>query len=180
MSGPYYREGRHVVEVLEHAFQKSTNGNWMIVFKVKVIGQVETSLPDRPIEQAANQYERNIRVVITDKEESKDYAMLKLRNAGWQGEKFEALHELHGTQCEASCEHREGTGDNSGKVFESWDFPLPMRESKPLEGMAGAEKSLNALFGKTLKNSNKPAAPKAEQKPEPAAVGAPADDEVPF
>jgi hypothetical protein len=192
MAGPFYEKGAHAVQILQIAGQTSSNGNPMIVAKVKVMGKFSFVDGQREPQLIAvpQQYDRTIRLVVTDK--SQEMVLKKLRWAGWQGESFKELYKLLGTVCRAVCDHDViGAGDKAGQMGETWDFELPPRESKPVEDDPGVFKKLDALFGKSLKADKKPAAEAsaAVEAPSPTAQAeieaeAPAfvvpQDEVPF
>jgi len=162
--GIHYAEGDYVGECLETALSESKSGKPMIVLKM----QVQEYLPggDNPPIPEDRQYERTLYLVVDpDSEERREWVMKKLRHAGWTGTKFETLeNDLTGKCFALRCTHQENKQQGSkyfGQMQEQWDLALPERESKPLQSKPALAKTLNALFGKTLKDT----AP----KPTPAA-----------
>lgn len=174
MAGPFYQEGLYEVEIKEIGFVEAKSGNPMIVFNVKVessIGQDNTRHP------CSHQYERTIRLTVLD--EYKDYVLLKLRYIGWNGTKFESLPEdLEGQVVIADCKHeRQEGGEYHGRINERWDFPLPPKESKPIENKPALAKKLNAMFGKSLKDA---ASTAQTQRTEPVSASSMDDGAIPF
>lgn len=101
-----------------------------------------------------DQYDRRIQMLIDPNDvQSQDFAMKKLRYAGFEGDSFSDL-DLVGKDIRARCTH----GEYNQKPKEDWDFALPDRESnaKPLD--SGMARKLDALFGKKLKDGAKPKA----------------------
>jgi len=141
-------------------------------------------------------YPRTTYMVCSEK--GREYALLKLRHAGWTGSNFQTLKsDMVGQFCYANCKHEvnKGTGKYAGTLGEKWDLAMPQKEAKPLETKPGLERKLNALFGKELKTTApaKPAMSPAHsaavhaQAPVVSGVGtlpphgeAPPDDDVPF
>lgn len=202
--GVYYAEGEYSAECKEVAFSQSKGSDEkpskpMIVLRMQIMEYLPGG--DDPPVPESKQYERTIYMVVDpDSEERREWVMKKLRFAGWCGTKFETLaDDLTGKEFALRCRHAENKqpGNYFGQMQEQWDLCLPEKESKPLENKPAIAKSLNALFGKTLKETAPKVAPAA--KPElrhpdaeayrtaepsrvPAGVGddSPPDDEVLF
>ena len=186
-NGPYYGEGTYQVNVNEVAFQMTTKAppRPMIVLKFTVTGFIPSNGDAWTPEQ--EQYERRIYMMVDpDKPKQKEFVLMKLREAGWNGEKFEELGKwIIGQNIKAKCYHKEDKDPESkyfGTISEGWDLPLPPLESEPLENDPNIAKKLNAMFGKTLKETSKPASPPAPRQTVPPEDrdGTPPDDEVPF
>lgn len=146
-----YAEGPYLVTCLEHGFELAKSGKPMIVFKVGVEYQLRNE-PDASgviSEQAIpvqRRWERTIWLaIVEDNQESLDYAMTKLRYAGFTGDKFEDL-DLVGQQFRAECKHEQGEKG----LREKWELPLPPRARREIKNDASLAKRLNALFGKRL------------------------------
>jgi len=169
----HYGEGSYVARVEEQAFETSKNGKPMIVFRVRPTARVfNEGFDNEEHHPVDGKWDRTIRVVISpDNADSMDYALRKLRYAGFMGERFEDLN-LVGA--DVRCYVKEDKYD--GKDVEQWDLALPRLERKPLENDNSVAKSLNALFGRKLKETAAEAQP---AQPEPAAAVS-SDDEVPF
>lgn len=185
-NGPFYEPGFYLCNVDSHAFQESKNGNPMIVFKVtpeaRLVGRFD-SAGEYTEEQApvARSYQRTARIVInTESEASMDYALMKLREAGFTGTRFADL-DLANCRVRMECRHEDGKGEYVGSVFEQWEFPLPQRESVPLESDDKVARRLDNLFGKKLKASGgeAPAKP-AREKVDTQGHNLLDDGDVPF
>ncbi len=175
--GIFYQPGRYQCVVTEQGFQESKNGKPMIVFKVRVAGVV-TEIVGANGEVVQNvslvnqEYTRTVRLVIVeDKPESLDYAMLKLRHAGFKGATLEELDMVGETIiCECSA------GEYQGQPSEDWNLPLPDQGGGPLQNDPNLARRMNAIFGRRL-SVDQGAAPVAA----PAAPAAASDsDEIPF
>ncbi len=184
MAGVFYADGNYTAEVIDLAFEES-DSNTQIVLKVKVMEQWDHTTGQWV--PCANQYDRTIWLRIPEEEEYRKYIALKLRNAGWNGDKFETLRDdMLGKSIGVMNKARVATGGKyAGQTIEGWDLPLPQRESKPLENKPQVAKKLNALFGKVLKETPKLSATTdapepLQEQPVGAAAGAPPNDEVPF
>lgn len=182
MPGPHYAEGVYAAQIMQVAFAESSNGNPMIQFRVKIIGQIDVG---GNVVAGRDQYDRTVRLTLTEK--SGEMCIKKLRWAGWAGTDFKSVSSMVNSMCRFVCDHDTiKNGDRAGELTESWDFELPPLESKELENDPAVEKKLNTLFGKTLKGiapKDTAAIPenKRQPEPEPAAAGvAPLDDETPF
>lgn len=175
MAGPFYVDGNYTMQILDVALGESSNGNPQIVLRGKVIGRlvVDSEGEEYP-EQVSAQYDRTIYLTVTEK--SRDMVLAKLRNAGWTGERFESLaKDMLGRSVRSRCDIKESQSEKyRGQMVENWDLSLPPRESKPLENKPEIAKRLNALFGKSLKET----APARQE--EPVASQATNDDDVPF
>lgn len=173
-SGPFYEPGYYVCNVDSHAFQMSKNGHPMLVFKVTPESMLQQSwgADGEPVETSvplSKNYQRTARIVInTESEQSMDFALLKLRTAGFDGTRFADLN-LINCRVRMECKHAPGQGQYAGTMFEQWEFPLPPRESEPLETDDKVAKRLDNLFAKRLKadGAAKPKpAPAPEEKPD--------------
>lgn len=177
-SGPFYPEGFYLVDVTAQGYQRAKTGKPMIVFTVQPIAQLKSFYGDDGglIEQetaVTKRYDRTVRLVIVeDNEQALDFAMQKLRYAGFKGDRFEDLN-LVGSTVRCTVSHRP----YEGKTYEQWDLALPPRESSPIESDNSIPKTLNALFGRRLKNNDSPKPPAPSTVPESQQVG---DDDIPF
>jgi hypothetical protein len=184
-SGPFYAEGWYSVEGIDAALGESKNGHPMVTIKVLPIASVSAYVDAAGIEQrqetrVQKSYERTTRIVLkVDDEQSQEFALMKLRQAGWQGDSFRELAGLRGLRFDMSCKHEPGTGDYAGRMFERWEMPLPRRDSEPLENDDKLARKLDALFGKKLKTNgtSKPATATAPPLPDGTDV---LDDDIPF
>lgn len=175
MNGPYYEPGAYLCRVKEQAFQTSKTGRPMIVFKVNPLAMLSVSYGDsgeaeeqqEPTQQA---YDRTVRLVIVeDNQESLDYAIAKLRFAGFTGQKFEEL-DLVGSTVRCNVKHEP----YNGKLSEQWELALPPRDDQPMQSDGSLTRKLNALFGRRLTAAGAP--PKAHPAPAPVAAGNYSDD----
>jgi len=194
MSGPYYAAGRHAVTISEIAFGETKNNDPQIMVRFHVDAFVEADGSETPLQQG---YPRT--AYLGCSEESREYTIAKLRNAGWEGSNFQTLKsDMQNRSCYANCKHEIQKSSNpkyDGQLGEKWDLSLPRKDVKPLEDKPGIDRKLNALFAKELKGS-KPAKPAMSpahsaavnaQSPNGSSVGtlppygdAPPDDDVPF
>ncbi len=169
-----YGDGKFNVDIVDVAFTEDEANPPQIVIRARIMEECDPTTGDW--HPCLNQWDRTI--YLRYSEEYKDYILAKLRGAGWEGTDFSTLKsDMVGKSCVAVNRCRIATkGKYQGQEVEGWDLFLPPRESKPLESKPAVARKLNALFGKVLKDSGKPA-------PAPVAVtnGAPPeDDEVPF
>lgn len=173
----YYEPGTYLCEVLAQGFEESKTvpPKPMLVFNIRVMSKI-TKDPEGndDYEPCIENYERSVRLVLggKDPEKMKDFAMRKLRYAGFDGDNFSDFA-LVGHEVRCQCKESEYKGSTS----EQWDFALPPSESnppKPLDNAAA--RKLNALFGKLLKDGAKT----KETVPSTQPVGDVPDDEVPF
>ncbi len=168
-----YKDGQYNVEIIDVAFNEEDQKPPQIVLRVKVLQEYDATTGD--YHPCLYQYDRTI--YLQYMEEYKDILLAKLRGAGWEGDDFGQLRDqLLAKACFAvnRCRIAE-KGKYAGQEVEGWDLYLPPRESKPLESKPQVARKLNALFGKVLKEGRQ-----AESVPQPAGVGAPPDDDVPF
>lgn len=180
-STPFYAPGLYLCRVTEHGFETSKNGNPMIVFRmlpeyvIRTVAGFDGELKEEstPTDQ---QWSRTSRLVIVpDNQNSIDFAMAKLRYAGFDGERFEELN-LDGAVVRFLCEHKPF----EGRLYENWSLPLPPRDNAPLATDGDTVKKLNALFGRKLKDKTASAASLPEP-PTPRAQGVSVgDDDIPF
>lgn len=184
----YYAKGTYNVECIECALQESKSGNPMIALKVKVLDSVAKDGSFVPEEK---QYDRRIFLAIDPNDDTSiEDVMVRLRQAGWTGDRFENIStEMVGLRFAADCWHSKSKSTDpkyAGQDQENWALWNPVRrESKPLENNPAVAKSLNALFGKRLKEgAKKPDAPPASPPAAPPAPRGddegPPDDEVSF
>lgn len=172
----FYDEGFYVCRVTQQGHGESKAGNPMITIGVEPTHVISKG-PDGaeelcPVTQA---YERTVRLVIAN-DEQKEYALLKLRYAGFVGDSFSKLN-LVGEDVRCECKHQDGTGDHAGKTFENWDLMLPPRERTELIPIDGAAaRKLDALFGRRLKEGAKDAVANAARGEESQE----SFDDVPF
>jgi len=175
----FYGIGRYRCLVTDQAFMKSTTDKPMIVWKVRPESLLTERIgndgePYTDEEPTAQQYERTVRLVINeDDQQSIDFAILKLRFAGFTGTSFDEL-DLKG--CDVFCDCSHGTYKNQPK--EDWNLALPKRASKPLEHDGSLTRKLNAIFGRKLTEG-------ATETPKPALAavaggGMVEDDDIPF
>lgn len=190
----YYRPMMHLCRVNEQGWTETTKEpkRPMLVFKIQPLAEIirgpdgEETFNDVP----PSQYDATLRMVVDPKnEKSMDFALKKLRYAGFVGESFADLN-LVGAEIRCMNEH----SDYEGKTYDQWDFALPPLDQAPLNPLDNAAaRKLDTLFGKRLKD--KPhlahvpektrqrtaasvaaqAPPEPQWEPEP-----PPDDEVPF
>lgn len=191
MSGPYYNEGRHSVTISDIAFGETQKGDPQIIVRFNVDAFVEADGSETPLQQG---YPRT--AYLGCSEESREYTMLKLRHAGWDGTNFQTLKsDMLNRSCYANCKHEIQKSKNpkyDGQLGEKWDMAMPRKDVKPLEDKPEISRKLNALFSKELRGAGKPemkpshSASVAAQAPRsnvgtlPPHGDAPPDDEVPF
>lgn len=182
--GPFYAEGWYSVECTDAALGESKNGHPMVTIKVLPIAQVSAYVDASGIEQrnearVSKQYERTTRIVLkVDDEQSQEFALMKLRQAGWEGNSFRDIASLRGLTFDMSCKHEPGSGEYAGRMFERWEMPLPRRESEPLEHDDKLARKLDTLFGKKLKTNGSAVA--AASAVAESASSDPLDDDIPF
>lgn len=190
----HYIAGTYNVECRECALstvpaEVNKVGGWpKIEMKILVkdwVNEKDEFVPEK------KQFERTIEILIDPNDESSvEDVMNRLRQAGWRGTQFETLcQDMVGVQFAADCVHKEDTWSKDpkyrGQIIERWFIWTPRKERKPLENNPTVAKSLNALFGKRLKEgAKKPDAPPASPPAAPPAPRGddegPPDDEVPF
>lgn len=178
---PYYAPGKYRCTVLEQGWAESTNGNDMLVFKVRVEAYIiegygESGELVHQEQMVENAYTRTLRITFTN--DSIEMALKKLRYAGFSGASFDELNLVGSRIIAVSQEPRV----RDGKTYEQWDLALPPMDSgPPLQSKPGVARKLNALFGKQLKASGSGS---PTQRPATAAVGAGSagsgDDDIPF
>jgi hypothetical protein len=184
--GIHYDQGQYMAVVTQQGFKESTNGNPVIVLKVKPYLHFQYDSSGVEIEDnlPSDSWERSIFLTVTKK--TTDFVLKKLRAAGFEGSSFREL-DLQGKSVRCRCSH--GT-DNNGADREEWDLVYEY-ESKPLEPLdSAAARKLDALFGRELKTPVTPvdtskmkpshaAAVHAQQPPEQDAAMA-TEEDVPF
>ena len=170
---PYYKPGTYRVRIIEQAFGETKNGNPMITFRIQPRGVVYNfGLDDEHLEPITDPFDRHMRLVVSDNEKQKEFAIKKLRFAGFKGNRFENL-QLEGKEVYATC----AEGHYEGKETEEWELALPPLERDPLEHDPTVAKRLNALFGKTLTSS---ASEEQEASEDYTQAPVDGDDNIPF
>lgn len=187
--GPFYEKGLYVCRVVQQGHGTSKNGNPMILLGIEPHYLVLHN-PDgsEELELTTQRYERTVRLVVAT-DDQKDYALLKLRHAGFVGTSFSELN-LIGADVRCQCDHQPGQGEHADRVYEQWDLQLPPRERQELEPLdKAAARKLDALFGRRLKAGGSQPAPRtAVNEPDCVhaldavgdSVDAPDDAAVPF
>src|SRR5689334_20250305 len=132
MAGPFYRNGNYLAEILDIAFTDDGTKQ-QIVFKIRIMSEWNSGANDWAA--CDQQYERTVWLSIPEQEEHLPFVTMKLRQAGWQGTSFESLRDdMLGKNVIVKNEIRVAKGGKyAGKEVEGWDFPLPPKESKPLD-----------------------------------------------
>lgn len=180
MSGPFYEPGYYDARVVSQAFQKSKKGNPMIVLKVKPLIRVDafrnadgSMSEDRyPV---TTSYERTIYLGMNpENEASLDVTLQKLRAAGFDGDDFADL-DLIDREVRCVCEHAPYNNEQR----EQWSLPLPEREVTELDNDPSMTRTLNALFGKKLKEGANLAA-KSRNIPVDTTGETLTDEDIPF
>jgi hypothetical protein len=174
MSGPFYQPGNYVCRVKQQGSGESKAGNQMIIFEVEPTSKITQDSTGTDVLEACEQsYGRAIRLTLAN-DDQKEYALLKLRYAGFTGDSFSKLN-LVDTDVRCVCDHKPGTGEHSDKTFENWDLMLPPRTGVALQPLDNAAtRKLDALFGRKLKDgaTKQPVAAVAS---EPASQGSTED-----
>lgn len=179
----YENGGHYLLEVQNHAFGETKNGNPKIDFECRVIHKVrefgtsnEAVVPAEP-----SNYAVNFSLVFAN-EKQREFNVKKLRYAGWSGTSFDDF-DMIGHRFVGVNTHAEGTGTNAGKHYDNFDLVLPPLENRELENKPGVKKKLNALLSKELK-ANPPEAKtesaKPAREPQPAPQPPQGDDDAPF
>jgi hypothetical protein len=152
MSGPFYAPGNYVCRVKQQGFGESKAGNPMIMFEVEPTARLTQDATGADVLESVDQsYGRAIRLTIAN-DDQKEYALLKLRYAGFTGDSFSKLN-LVDADVRCTCEHKPGIGEHADKTFENWDLMLPPRASVALQPLDNAAtRKLDALFGRKLKD----------------------------
>ena len=149
----YENGGVYDLEIEAQAFNETTNGHARIELECrvvrKVIGSGTNEVHFAPPEQS--QYSVRVGVVFAS-EKQREMNLRKLRFAGWEGDSFDDF-DMVGRSIRCVCEHQNGSGANSGKVYDNFDLMLPPREHQELDNKPSVKKKLNALLGKALKES---------------------------
>lgn len=160
----HYIAGTYNVECRECALstvpaEVNKVGGWpKIEMKILVkdwVNEKDEFVPEK------RQFERTIEILIDPNDESSvEDVMNRLREAGWRGSQFETLcQDMVGVSFAADCVHKEDTWSKDpkyrGQIIERWFIWTPRKERKPLENNPSVAKSLNALFGKRLKEGVK-------------------------
>lgn len=174
----YYEPGLHLARVSKQGWTESKTKKAMLVFEVAILAKV---VPDQEGNEsyedlAPSQYDQTLRIVVdSDSPDSLDYAMRKLRYAGFDGDSFADLN-LEGREVRV----RNDPQEYKGKLCDSWDFALPPRESTAAPLDNSAARKFDALFGRRLKDGAQPKAAKPEPEAAPPRGAATPNDEVPF
>lgn len=190
----YYEEGLYLFRIDKQGWVETKERKLpMLVFNGDPVARIFKHEDGTEVEEPVvrdSHYDRRIQMVIDGSNDtSLEYAMRKLRFAGFNGESFADL-DLTGRTVRARCTH----GEYNNKPNEQWDFALPDGGATTKALDSGLTRKLDALFGKRLKEGAKPKAAPAARQPvvpakeshraavdaqapyEPAAGG----DEVPF
>jgi hypothetical protein len=176
--GVYYSEGDYSCEVKQQGFEKAKTGKDMIVFVFRPEAIVAQDDEGNQVLDSSihTEWDRTCRIVLDPSNEKvMEYAMKKLRHAGFTGESFKDL-DFVGKQIIFRCKY---SNYNGGEV-EQWEMPLPALESRevpPLDN--NAARRLDALFGKKLKEGS--SKPKSDPAPKQTVPDAGDDDkDCPF
>lgn len=176
-----YDEGVYLCKVIDQGLQTTKTGKAMLVFKVQPQARLRQSynatgelVEEQEIPRSS--YERTVRLVINeDDARSLEFALTKLRYAGFISDRFEDL-DLYGRMVRCECKY----GEYNNKPTEDWELALPPRKSEPLKSDNSIARRLNSIFGRELKKTSTVA---TAAQPVLAGVGAgspPEDDEIPF
>lgn len=189
----HYDEGLYLFQIDKQGWTETKERKLpMLVFNGDPISRIMAAEDGSEFEEPVHrdsQYDRRIQMVIdSNSDTSMDYAMRKLRAAGFDGESFADL-DLRGKLVRARCTY----GEYKGKQNEQWDFALPDQPSSTKDIDGGLARKLDALFGKRLKEGAKPKQPASRPSVVPAkeshraAVDAqapretvPPNDDIPF
>jgi hypothetical protein len=168
-----YQDGGHYeVEIVNHAFGETSNGNPKVEFSCKVINKVlDYGTPHQAVVPAeSNPYAVNVNTVFAT-EKQRAFNVKKLRHAGWNGASFDDF-DMIGIRCICLNTVQSGTGANAGKEYDNFDFAMPPLEGKELESKPGMKKKLNALLSKELRD-NPPTVTAPVSKPQTVTVSVP-------
>lgn len=154
----HYSEGTYLFRIAEQGWTETSKEpkRPMLVFKGDPIALIVTDQDGTESHEEIHrdQYDRRIFLTIDDRDDrNMDFAMRKLRGAGFTGETFASLN-LVGRDVRARCTH----GTYKDRPTENWDFDLPQVDVQAID--SSLTRKLDALFGKRLKNGASP-------KPEP-------------
>jgi hypothetical protein len=193
-NGPYYDEGRYLVEVTDQGFSEAKTGTPQFVLRFKVLGTPDPDGDPQGFEPDSMQYERTFYRAITEK--TIPYLTDELAILGFQGTSFRELdkstpnfHDFTGLRVEMICKHEN---DREGVLRERWS--LSIRGAAPtLEPMEQSKlRKLDTLFGASLKKAAPAKAATSKPAPQRAQTAAPArtapaatatevsDDDIPF
>ena len=128
----------------------------MLVFEFQVLAEIDLVTEGDETHEVFNDlspsnYDQTARILIDVKsEDSMNYAMLKLRYAGFDGESFNDL-DLEGR--DIRCVN--SPAPYKGKERDQWDLALPRQKTnRPSSAIDGKmARKLDAFFGKRLKTS---------------------------
>lgn len=164
---PQYEPGKYLGIVSEQAFSESSKGNKQFILRCKIVGKYdeEGTLCEFPSQRVRD---RNIFMTITDK--TVDFVIDALRSIGYEGNTFSGLdpqtpgfHNFASHEVPLYCSHEE----YNGNWQERWRIDNGSGGGlnvKPLDSKG--VRSLDAMFGKALKATAKPAAkPNGSPKP---------------
>ena len=185
MNGPFYEPGYYACTVTQQAWGKSKNDHPQLIFKHKPEYLVNAFIGDdgevqQTRKRTAQQYERTIYLTFpAHSEQAMDFALMKLRHAGFEGDDLRELN-FAGQEILVECKHAPSNKE-PGQLFESWELPLPPRESEPMDSDDSVARKLNTLFGRKLKAGAKsePSANVAEATNNPSEPGS-LDSDIPF
>lgn len=165
---PFYDEGLHIGQIIEHRLTKASTGTVQLAIRVKILGLPDAQNPDSYAPHRA-QYERTIFMAITEK--TMPFVTESIKVMGFEGKKITELDmvdhpefSMAGTQVDLWCKIEQ---DQQGNDRERWQISKGNRamEVKPIDAKAGRQ--LDALFAKALKTGNFAPPKKGEQGPPP-------------
>lgn len=167
-------QGNYRADVIETGFELSKEKQTpTIVIQVKLRCLIDNSGPE-PRGIACQQLIRTVKLAITDT--TIEYAMKKLRHAGWAGDDMMECS-LDGMEVELVCSHTRG---DAGKVYDNWDLALPPKERKEVAHDNSAKSAIARMMNRHLKanpatHSGVPSRPAVDRD-----IPEQGDDEVPF
>lgn len=175
----FYEQGRYICRITDHGLSESSKKGTPFVFiKVRPISYLAPGTHEP--ESVSQSFERTINKYLTDK--TVENVARDLRNIGFDGDSFAQLDRgndnavnLTGQDVECYCEIETFTDQNGQtKEKETWNIAFTF-EMKPID--AKAVRSLDAMFGKALKNAPKKPKDALSNKPakQPVGAGSPAN-----
>jgi len=163
MASVFYPEGAYLGQITDQAIGETKTGKPQFILRVKVLG---VPYDDGSYESSAQQYERTIYMVLTDK--TVPFVTEKLRAIGFAGTRItdlspdsDTFQSLKGGQIRLWCKHE---ADQQGQMRERWDISkgASVLEVKPLDSKG--RRSLDSLFAKALQATPAPKSPKPEDE----------------
>jgi hypothetical protein len=174
--------GRYWAKVTRQRLGETSTGKPQLIISFQILGKVNLNEPEGDLLRAP-EGERSIYRVISDK--TLDYVISDLDKLGWNGMSWAEFDEQHpkccdirGTELALFCNHKpkqvknESTGEwvDTSEMREEWSIAQESTgpQVKPLDKAAVSK--LDGMFGKALKNRQKPAQtpqkpPQATRKP---------------